>query len=133
MKPALILDTGPLVALLSSADTHHRWAREALAVRARVVTVEAVVSEAWFLLRNARARRALMNTVATIEVVSMSQEVPKLKSLMERFEDVPMSFADACVTRVSELIPDCLVATTDSDFLIYRRNGRAVIPTLMPG
>lgn len=133
MRPTLILDTGPLVALLSSADTHHRWAREVLAVRGRVVTVEAVLSEAWFLLRNARGRRALMNTVSNLEVVSLNEEVAKLKALMERFEDVPMSFADACVTRVSELIPDCLVATTDSDFLIYRRNGRAVIPTLMPG
>jgi hypothetical protein len=29
-------------------------------------------------------------------------------------------------------LPDPLVLTTDSDFRVYRRNGRQVVPCVMP-
>ena len=45
---------------------------------------------------------------------------------------MPMSFADACVVRLSELHPRAEVWTTDSDFTIYRRNRRSPIPLRMP-
>ncbi len=43
-----------------------------------------------------------------------------------------MGFADACLVRMSELQLDCRIWTVDSDFRIYRRNGRRIIPTLAP-
>lgn len=44
-----------------------------------------------------------------------------------------MQFADACVARLSEIVPDALVYTTDRrDFAIYRRRGRELIKTVMP-
>jgi hypothetical protein len=43
-----------------------------------------------------------------------------------------MSLADACLVRMSELYSDSVVLTTDSDFNVYRRNRRQIIPTLMP-
>jgi hypothetical protein len=43
-----------------------------------------------------------------------------------------MSLADACLVRMSELDPAARVLTMDSDFKVYRRNGRQVIPTIMP-
>jgi hypothetical protein len=43
-----------------------------------------------------------------------------------------MSLADACLVRLSEIVPDAVVFTLDADFRIYRRRGRAVIPVLMP-
>ena len=45
---------------------------------------------------------------------------------------VPMSLADACLVRMSELNSKAKVLTLDSDFKIYRRNKRQVIPTLFP-
>ena len=46
--------------------------------------------------------------------------------------DVPMSFADACLVRMTETLNDPMLLTTDTDFRIYRRHGRQVIPCMLP-
>jgi hypothetical protein len=51
---------------------------------------------------------------------------------MRRYASVPMSLADACLVRMSELDPAARILTLDSDFLVYRRSGRQVVPTIMP-
>ncbi len=51
---------------------------------------------------------------------------------MARYADTPMSLADACLVRLTESVPDCLLFTLDKDFEHYRRNGRQVIPLLRP-
>jgi uncharacterized protein len=43
-----------------------------------------------------------------------------------------MDFADACLVRMTEILPDPRVWATDSDFLVYRRHGRTSIPLLAP-
>ncbi len=43
-----------------------------------------------------------------------------------------MSLADACLVRMSELIPECVVFTLDSDFRTYRRHRRQKISLLIP-
>ena len=43
-----------------------------------------------------------------------------------------MSLADACFIRLSEILPDPMVVTTDSDFHIYRRHSRQIVPCLLP-
>jgi predicted nucleic acid-binding protein len=131
----LALDTGPLVALLVRSDRHHRWATEALRVRSRVVSCEAVLSEASFLVQKSQvasaALRGLMGS-GEIELVSMANELPALAQLMGRYSNVPMSFADACMVRMSEVNSKTVIATIDSDFRVYRRNGRQVLPVLTP-
>jgi hypothetical protein len=52
--------------------------------------------------------------------------------LMEKHADVPMSFADACLVRMTETLNDPMLLTTDTDFRIYRRHGRQVIPCMLP-
>jgi hypothetical protein len=52
--------------------------------------------------------------------------------LLDKYADIPMSIADASLVRLTEILPDPLLLTTDSDFKIYRRLGRRVIPTRMP-
>jgi hypothetical protein len=52
--------------------------------------------------------------------------------LMRRYASVPMSLADSCLVRMSEIYPECNVFTLDSDFGIYRRNGRQMIPLITP-
>ena len=54
-------------------------------------------------------------------------------NLMSKYRDTPMSLADACLVRMSEIFPRSRVFTLDSDFLHYRRNGRSVIPLIYPG
>jgi len=63
--------------------------------------------------------------------VSEDDFLPVL-DLLDKHADIPMSIADACLVRLTEILPDPLLLTTDSDFKIYRRLGRRSIPTRMP-
>jgi len=55
-----------------------------------------------------------------------------LPGLFERCDNVPALLADPCLVRMSELYDPCRVVTLDSDFHLYRRHGRKVIPVLTP-
>ena len=59
-------------------------------------------------------------------------QIRPVQKLLKKYRSVPMSLADACLVRMSELYPDNCVLTLDSDFSLYRRNGRQVIPVTMP-
>jgi hypothetical protein len=45
---------------------------------------------------------------------------------------VPMSLADACLVRMTELHASSVVMTLDSDFSVYRKRGRQVIRLVIP-
>ena len=62
----------------------------------------------------------------------MEDEIERLVELQRAYADVPMSLADACLVRMTELHEEARVLTTDSDFRLYRRNRRQVIPLLVP-
>jgi predicted nucleic acid-binding protein len=51
---------------------------------------------------------------------------------MDKYADVPMSLADACLVRMSETLSDSLILTLDTDFRVYRRHSRQVVPCLIP-
>jgi predicted nucleic acid-binding protein len=65
-------------------------------------------------------------------VLPLAGEIAALRLLLQQYRDIDMDFADACVVRVSELHADVRVCTTDTDFKVYRRHGREVIPLLAP-
>jgi len=132
-----IVDTGPLVALLLSDERHHDWARRTFAELSDegLVTCEGVITETCFLLRRTTAAiDALFRRLGdgTIRLASMEAHLETIHSLMKRYRNVPASYADACLVRLSELHPDAIVVTADSDFRIYRRNGRQALPLRMP-
>ena len=56
---------------------------------------------------------------------------PALK-LMEKYSDVPMSLADACLVRMTEVLSESMLLTTDEDFQVYRRHSRHVVPCVVP-
>jgi predicted nucleic acid-binding protein len=134
----VLIDTGPIVAFLNRRDRHHAWAEEALAaVRPPLVTCEAVLSEATYLLRGivGGPDRALELVTRGLIVPSfrLEQESASVRALMSRYSGVAMDLADACLVRLSELHPDCLLMTVDAEFRdIFRRRGRQAIPTLLP-
>jgi uncharacterized protein len=134
----VVVDTGPIVALLNRRDRHHGWVREVFdTIEPPVFTCEAVVSEACFLLgRFARGPDAVLELLAkdVLRVdFQVRSEIDPLRSLMQKFASVPMSLADACLVRMTELDADSVVVTLDGDFRVYRRTQRHVIPTIMPG
>lgn len=133
----LIVDTGPLVAILNRADTHHAWATEHFArLRPPLVTCEAVLSEVSYLLSpgsiGAGALLGLVERGVVRVGFQFQDEVARVKELSIRYASVPMSFADACLVRMTELHHEATIWTVDTDFDIYRRNGRQRIQTLMP-
>jgi predicted nucleic acid-binding protein len=63
---------------------------------------------------------------------SIIAEGSSLEKLVHRYADVPMSLADACLVRLAKTYPHTIVFTLDTDFHIYRRDGRQAIQLLMP-
>lgn len=137
MSPIVILDTGPWVALHCRSDKHHAWAREQFAqYAAPFFTCEAVIAETCFLLARhgfdpAKALALLERGVVRVGM-SLPEEVSAVRSLFERYDNVPASLADACLIRMSELFDKSKVMTLDSDFHIYRRHGRKAIGLIRP-
>lgn len=137
MGRSVLIDTGPLVAALRRRDVHHAWARAHFeAATEPFVTCEAVISESLFLLERARdGKEALWGLIERGIVVvrySFDDELTETLRLIRRYNDTPMSFADACIVRMAEKSDGAVVFTTDSDFCTYRKNGRQVIPLIMP-
>jgi len=133
-----LIDTGPLVAYFNARDRWHTWAvAQMQALRPPLVTCEPVLTETCFLIQRAGGRPAdLLGKVrqgALVIGLDVAGEAGAVESLMQRYADTPMSLADACLVRLSELLADCRLFTLDSDFLHYRRNGRQSIPLLRPG
>ncbi|HEY9640638.1 MAG TPA: PIN domain-containing protein [Coleofasciculaceae cyanobacterium] len=137
MKPQILLDTGVLVALLSKADQFNQWATTTVTTaNSPLLTCEAVITEACFLLqRDSRSQQAVLSLVnrrAVQIAFCLSDEMKAIEELIARYENVPMSLADACLVRMAELYPESTVLTLDSDFKIYRKNRNQEILIIMP-
>ena len=63
--------------------------------------------------------------------LQLEGEMEAIRALMRRYENVPMSLADACLVRLAEMtgLPIC---TLDRDFAIYRANRRRALTLIMP-
>jgi predicted nucleic acid-binding protein len=137
VNDAVLLDTGPLVAFLNGRDRYHEWSTGVLGeVETQILSCEAVLSEACFLLRHSKGGREAVLKLVERGLVRMpfrlEAESASVRRLLTRYASVPMSLADACLVRMSEQSPDSFVLTLDRDFKIYRRQGRNVVPTIMP-
>ena len=133
----ILVDAGPLVAALNVNDEHHAWARETFGrIPPPVFTCESVLSETQILLHDRGGDPLAMLDWVRRGVVKLAfdaaDEIDRLLALQRSYRTLPMDFADACLVRLSELHPRSCVLTTDSHFRIYRRNGRQLIPLLVP-
>jgi predicted nucleic acid-binding protein len=139
MARRVLVDTGPIAGLLDRRDGHHDWAKQQVAhLRHPLVTCEAVLSEAFFLLGPVRDGTSTLAGLLRDKLVridpdfSFCDHSDEILSNMERYKNVPMSFADACLVRMTEIERDSLIFTTDRDFLTYRRNRRERIALISP-
>jgi predicted nucleic acid-binding protein len=133
---AVLLDAGPWVAYLRRADKHHVWAREQFSAREDFVSCEAVLAEVCARLQYCGndplvALEFVKSGVVTLDFDLQSNLIP-VENLMRKYRDQPMDLADACLVRMTEIEPRSLVVTTDADFTFYRRNGREVVPHVLP-
>jgi predicted nucleic acid-binding protein len=127
--PGILLDTGPLVALLSKADANHARARRIFAECVPPFrSCEAVVAEACFLMRKvhtagpsevmALGRRGIY-TIA----MSINEHWTNIERLLSKYADRPISLADACLIRCAEVYEEPRIFTFDNDFAVYRWAG----------
>jgi hypothetical protein len=130
-----IADSSALVALLSKGDEHHDW----MAAQADVLpwpwlTCEAALTEAFHLLggRGSPKLKELLRRKAIEPQFALGDQLSRVLALMDKYADVPMSSTDACLVRMSEIVPEPVVITTDADFRVYRRFSRQIVPCLLP-
>jgi predicted nucleic acid-binding protein len=137
MRKTVIIDTGALVAYLNRREKFHEWAKEQLAkIASPLITCEAVIAETCFLLSKTEGGTAklfeLLETGHVIIPFRLESEIKNINELMTRYAYVPKSLADACLVRMSEQYAESEVLTLDSDFRIYRKNRRQIIPSIIP-
>ena len=135
MARNVLVDAGFVVALLSSRDNHHEWAvTQASEWPLPWSTCEAVLSESFHLLggRGAGNLGALLSRRALLVTFEFTKNVEPVIRLIEKYSDVPMSLADACLVRMTETLADPIILTTDGDFRVYRRHSRQVVPCVAP-
>ena len=135
MAANVLVDAGFIVALLSRRDGHHQWAAAQSGNLAPPwTTCEAALSEAFHLLgaRGAPALWSLLRLGSLRLAFDLADQLEPVLKLMRKYADVPMSLADACLVRMTEALSDSLLLTTDTDFRVYRRHSRQVVPCLIP-
>jgi predicted nucleic acid-binding protein len=134
---AAIVDTGPLVAFLDRSERHHDWAAKRIdELDGPLLICEPVLTEAMYLLmRYPGAQDVLMGLLqngALLIAFRVEEHILALRKLQRKYHDVPMSLADACIVRMSELYDRHHVLTLDSDFLVYRKSGKLALPLIYP-
>lgn len=126
---AILLDTGVIVALLDQSEHHHLRCVEVVSdVAGPLVTCEAVIAEACYLLRHTHGApeaiiKNVVNGVFQIPV-RLVDRAASIEQLLKNYRDVPMDLADACLVDLADQVDTAQILTLDSDFEIYRWRSR---------
>jgi predicted nucleic acid-binding protein len=124
MNPVL-LDAGCIVALLDrSEQNHHQCAEVVAELGAPLVTCEAVLAEACYLLRRFKgASVAILQNVERgifLTPYRLAESAGAVSKLLKKYADVPMDLADACLVDMATNYRTGRILTLDSDFKVYR-------------
>lgn len=128
MRNAAVVDSGPLIALFDRDDAHHSLVVEFLTdhPRLRLVTTWAVLNEASALLASHVHKQAEIDFLEWVErggvqvVAQDAMTLPRVRSLITKYRDLPFDFADASVAVLAEQEGVDQVMTLDRDFDVYR-------------
>ena len=123
--------------MFDADEAHHAWVMAQFErLRPPLITCEAVLSEAAFLLQRAGASTSRVPDLVARGLISVArvfdEDAAAIARLMGRYRNVAMSLADACLVRLVERTAGGTLFTLDSDFLIYRQKGRRLLPLLAP-
>ena len=130
MAASGLIDTGAILALLDRSDRWHRSCVEAFRrLRLPLLTSEAVLTEVFHLVGGTRremeaAWRFIRSGALKLGTIEES-ELPSLYSLMVRYSDRPMDFADATLVYLAKRESLSVILTVDqADFFTYRIEGK---------
>ena len=135
MNRITLVDTGPLVAAFDSRDQHHDEAVQILKeIPLPLLTCEPVVVETCFLLSKypgALQRLGSWLKLSRVQIpFRMIEESKQVFSLMKKYQNLPMSLADACLVVMAENSPQGRVFTFDRHFKVYRTPSRRIVKTI---
>ena len=125
MARIAFLDTGPLVSFIDKREYHHTWINSVFATLSiPLVTNTSVITEAFFLLkRSNRGEEGLMKMIdenfLKVEDIFISKK-EFIFDVMNKYQNIPCSFADASLIAMDDNTNDSVIITTDSDFMMYR-------------
>ena len=136
-----LIDTGAVLALLDRTDRWHRICVEAFQqLRLPLLTSEAVLAELFHLVVDSRremeAAWRFVRSGAILLSPIADAELPNIQTLMARYWDRPMDFADATLVHLARREALSTIFTVDhADFETYRIEGRRrfrVLPSQRP-
>lgn len=133
MTERVLVDTGPIVAIFSQQDEHHRRCRDVLTTLAPpLLTCWPVVTEAAWLLR--KRPDALQKLFASFDgglfalLALDAADLPAIAALMKRYESASLQLADAALAHLAQREDIRTVFTTDRrDFSIIRLKRNRVL------
>ena len=130
------MDTEPRVAWFCPKDQHHPWALEAFSrLPTGGLVCEAVLAEACHLVAKdgvAPGRVIQFVERGGLTLTPLAGQLAEIRGLLDRYRNIRMDFADACVVRLAQLEEQSLICTTDSDFSVYQREAGDQITLLAP-
>lgn len=132
---AILVDSGPLVAVIDRSDRHHETCKATLqSLTDPLRSAWPVVTEATYLLAFSWRGQEGLWDLLTSQALALAPlepaDAPRLRDLMHKYRDLPMDLADAALVRVAERERLRPVFTLDRrHFTLYRpaRLGRFVI------
>jgi predicted nucleic acid-binding protein len=122
----VLVDAGPLIALIHADDRHHdRCVGTFRGLAEPLGTVWPVLTEAMYLLSFSwKAQEALWEMLERGVIVLLplaSEELSRMRELMKKYKDLPMDLADAALVAVAEREKIRRIFTLDRrDFEMYR-------------
>jgi predicted nucleic acid-binding protein len=134
----VLLDTGPLVAIISERDQHHDECVEQLnQLTPPLLTCWPVITEAaWLLRKDLSAVQRMLNgfDVGLMQLLPLDEDAgPWLSNFVGRYANLGVQLADACLVYLAEREGIETVFTLDRrDFTVYRF-GKNKSFTLIPG
>jgi len=126
----ILLDTGPLVAILSREDLHHQACVDVLhGIAGPLLSCWPVMTEAaWLLRQSPRAIQQLLGSTETgfLELLPLAgAEAKNIAALMKRYESMRPQLADAALVHLAGREGIDTIFTLDRrDFSIYRTSRR---------
>jgi hypothetical protein len=132
----ILIDSGPLIALFDADDDYHQATKDFIQHnQKRLITSIASVTEVLHLLDFSRqAQIDFLGWVSAgalhIETIHVS-DFARIQTLTQKYADLPMDFADACLVFLGEKLNISEIATIDRDFDVYRLHGTTPFTVLI--
>lgn len=122
--------------MLNRNHPQHAWAKAQLKGIESLITCESVLSEAFYLSQKvfgaAEAIREMLTEGILTAPFHLEDEVAAVAVLLEKYRDLPISLADACLVRMAERNPRLPILTMDSHFGIYRTSSGKTLNARLP-